>query len=177
MYKKAAVIGLGDFLSGDFGAGGYVIEALEQASILDNGSCCFLGLEAWRTGLHTLGHQLACIVHAFSSGCYPAGTVRILDLPGYQQALRHSEACGSLGNEILNSLAKTAFSSSEPVTYRFVLIEAAGISGIQLSQPVRSAVRTTVRQISQLLAANHCHTRPQLNISRLYRLELLSAIV
>lgn len=172
MEKQAAVVGLGDFLSGDYGAGGYVVEALEQEFASSRITCSYVGFDAWKTGLHTLDKKLICIVHAISSA-YPPGAVRILDIASYQHVCLQA-GCSTFGNAVVNSLAPTAMLSSAPAAYRFVLIEAGNAYGLDLSHPVRRAVRTAVRRISRMFAAEGYHTLAHHKISRMYRLELPS---
>ncbi len=176
MDKRAAVVGLGDFFAGDFGAGGYVLEALQQEPKHPRVSYAFLGLEAWKTGLCTQGNELVFIVHGVSAGLFP-GTLRSLDLPAYQSFCRLSADVAPLCNSVLDSLAKAALFSPAPDLLRFLLIEIQNNSGLCLSKPVCQSVRKAVQHISRSLVCAGFHSSIPANVSRVYRLELLSLAV
>lgn len=178
MDKQAAVVGLGDVSCGDFGVGSYVLEALSQEPAHPRVAYAFLGLEAWRTGLYTLGKELVFIVHGVSSGQFP-GTVRLLDIFGYRRFCDLPARSASCGCAVLDSLAKTALLAPASDRLRFLLIEIRNNSGLCLSKPARLAVRKAVRFISQALdrAGFPTPTPTPDNVFRLYRLELLSLAV
>ncbi len=176
MNGRATVIGLGDFFAGDYGAGGYVLEALQQEPAHPKVTYAFLGLEAWKTGLCALGSDRIYIVHGVSSGHFP-GSIRFLDLIGYQQFCELPFVSTLFGSAVLDSLAKIAFFGTGSDSLHFILPEIQNHSGLSLSKPARQSVRKVVQHISRSLIRAGWQTQVPTNVSRLYRLDLLSLAV
>jgi len=143
---KAAVIGLGDILSGDMGAGFSVLEMLAQEIPEGALELHYLARDAQYTRAYILGMPYAVIVQALSWGG-PPGRIYRWDLEAFRRcAALFAGECDSLAR-LAGSLGRAELSGRMPSDILFVWIEPERTDGVGLSSTARRAARRSVQVI------------------------------
>ena len=151
---SAIVVGLGNPMLGDDGAGWVVADAVERALGAERG----VRVERLAVGgltlmEHLLDHRHAIVVDAVLTGDDPPGTVRRIGLdglPGREASHVDSAHDASLASALE---AASALGATVPETIDLVTIEAVSVLdlGETLSPPVADAVPAAVDVVLRLL--------------------------
>jgi hypothetical protein len=143
---NSAVIGLGDILSGDMGAGCCVLEMLAQEIPEGALALHYLARDSQYTGAFIFGMQYAVIVQALPLGGFPGRTYR-WNLEAFRQNFGYFagryESLARLGC----AMDRTELASGLPRDMLFVWIEPERTDGAGLSGTARRAARQSAQII------------------------------
>lgn len=173
--KKAVIVGLGDVVRGDMGAGPYVIEALSQENLGMNVDLADLGAEVLDLEVRLYQKEYAVLVYAQARG-YPVGHVSQL---AYQESPRLGQGFFWGGmRPVYERLVLAKHCGAMPPAVTLVVIEPqVTCYGLGLSGKVRPAVRKAARLIKKdLERRGFLPSSPAAPVLR-YRLHLLQATI
>ncbi|WP_456325293.1 hypothetical protein [Desulfonauticus submarinus] len=162
-----SIIGFGDVLRGDFGAGCYLIEALAQENLADNISLIYLAEEAVRADIWLFNTKLAIIVRAIDLGLKP-GKVLYWDYKNFKQHLpwlKYQVKTIYPLSQILNKIKLISF----PRKIKFIFIQTKQDNDMYISKEMCKAMRLAIKIIKKELQDNG--TLLSNNIERIYRLK------
>ncbi|MDI6907084.1 MAG: hydrogenase maturation protease [Thermoanaerobacterales bacterium] len=170
--KSAVVIGLGDPLLGDRGAGPYVVEALLQERPGLNIELADIGLRLTDLEMHLYGRDYGILVQALARG-YPGGHVSQV---AYRELQRSRQSPPCL-RPVLERLGLMERFGVMPPEVTFVFIEPQMVcEGVGISKNVRYAIRKATRLIKKdLEQRGYLCASPVVPLR--YRLELLEMTV
>lgn len=174
-WKKAVIVGLGDVVWGDLGAGSYVIEALSQENLGMNVSLADLGSEVLDLEVHLYQKDYAVLAYALARGC-PGGHISQY---AYQEALRFGPGffCGGM-RPVYEALFLAKRCGVLPPAVTLVVIEPQVVRyGLVLSGKVRRAIRKAARLIKKDLERRGFMSSPPAASPLRYRLDLLQVTI
>jgi len=167
---KAAVIGLGEILSGDMGAGCCVLEMLAQETPEDALALHYLSRDAQHAGAYIFGMPYAVIVQALPWGG-PPGRIYRWDLDAFRRgATLFAGGCDSLAR-LAGSLGRVELTGRMPSDILFVWIEPERKVGVGLSGTARRAARRSVQIIKNWLCAKQVISKDALSLRAFYRFD------
>jgi hydrogenase maturation protease len=147
---SASIIGFGNILGGDFGAGCYIIDALCQEGLGEDIELAYLGEDARYSAAFVVGKRFTVVVQAVVLGRTP-GTVCCWDLAGFHQNLSWFSELADCPWQLARSLQWARWLGCYPKDVLFVWIEPRLTDGLGISEEVRRAVRKVIRLIKAAL--------------------------
>ncbi|MEW6458799.1 MAG: hydrogenase maturation protease [Bacillota bacterium] len=173
--KKAVIVGLGDVVWGDMGAGPYVIEALSQENLGMNVDLADLGSEVLDLEVRLYRKDYAILVYALARG-YPGGHISQL---AYQESLRLWQGffCGGMRPVYERLLLAKRYGVLPPAVTLVVIEPQVVCYGLGLSVKVRPAIRKAARLIKKDLERRGFLPSPPAAPLLRYRLDLLQMTI
>lgn len=173
---KAAVIGLGDILSGDMGAGCCVLEMLAQEIPEGALELHYLARDAHYTGAYIFGMPYAVIVQALPWGG-PPGRIYQWDLETFRRCAALFAGTSESLTRLAVSLGRTELSGRMPSDILFVWIEPERTDGVGLSVSSRRAARQSVQVIKTWLYGKKLISENALTLRAFYRFDFYAPCI
>jgi len=170
--NSASVIGLGNILCGDLGAGCHLIDALCQEELGNDIELIFLGRDARYAGAFMMEKEFAVVVKAVSLGGVP-GNICCWNLESFQRNLPWFCELAECAGAFARSLHWARFAGCFPREVLFVWIEPKITEGLGISEEVRRAIRKVIRLIKTALADRGLLADKASTLPRIHYLDLL----
>lgn len=172
--RRACVVGLGDILKGDLGAGCAVLEALSLELPEDSVDLFYLGNDSLYVDECVYGTGFSIIIQAIPLG-WPKGKVCRWNLDTLRNNLYwlsdHSESTRLLAR----ALARVEFVGGLPAELTILWLGAGSTQGLGLSKEACKAVRSAVEIIKSLLVTRGYLPERIRQLSIIHRLDLFDS--
>lgn len=172
--KKASVVGLGNIVCGDMGAGCYIIDILQQEPLGEFVEISYLAEAASYAGAFMCGTEFGIVVQAVGMGD-PPGKIRCWDKSTFERNLDWlATQCISMG-PLANGFARASLSEIFPSDLMFLWIEPKETDGIVISPEVRKSLIKAVNIIKDNLFRRGFLDESAHRLSCIHQLKLLSS--
>jgi hydrogenase maturation protease len=170
--KKASIIGLGNIVCGDIGAGCYIVDILQQEPLGESVEVSYLAEAAFYAGTLMCGTDFGVVVQAVNMGG-PPGKIYCWDKSTFEQNFDLLAArCASM-KSLAKGIARAVLSEIFPSDLMFVWIEPKVTEGILISPEMRKALRKAVHLIKDNLFQRGFMDESAFRLLSIYRLEVL----
>lgn len=174
--KNAAIIGFGDVLQGDLGAGCYVLDALTQTLLDSPVELVYLADGYTHTATAVIQKDLCIFVEVLDLGCTP-GMVQCWSLDAVRQNLSCLADCHGSLQLLAEALALAELAGGMPQKTMFVWLQPEQTKEIGLSRKVRRGLRKVIAVVQEELFAAGLLPLETLRQARLYRIDLLNCSI
>lgn len=149
--KKAAIIGLGNVLQGDYGAACYILEAVAEKTAGEEAvQICFMGDDPRFAGGVFYETDLSIVVGTLKLSEAP-GDIHIWDNTLFQHNAAWLADENPVIERLLGALARADMAGGFPKKLIFIWIEPQITDGYEISEPARNAVSMAVQRIHKEL--------------------------
>lgn len=174
--KHAVIVGFGDVLQGDLGAGCYVLDALAQTLLDSPVELVYLANGYICATTAVFQKDLWIFVEALDLGCTP-GTVQCWSLDAFLQNLSCLAACHGSLHLLADALARAELAGGRPQKMVFVWLQPEQTQEIGLSKAARKGLRKVIAVVQEELHAAGLLPVEAVRQARLYRMDLLNCSI
>jgi hydrogenase maturation protease len=174
--KSAAIIGFGDVLQGDLGAGCYVLDALTQTLHDSPVELVYLADGYTYAASAVFQKDLCIFVQALDLGC-TAGSVQCWSFDAFLRNLSRLVACQGSLQLLAESLARAELAGGMPQKTIFIWLQPEQTTEIGLSKKVRKGLRKVIALVREELCAAGLLPLETVRQARLYRIDLLNCSI